>query len=401
MDNKYNYVVLNTKHQKIKNSGYASSKEELKAFLASSNLKLIKCRKVKNYTNLMNSKIKSIVISNFCENLVVMLKSGVSLVNALKAFNENYHHYLLNYIIKKIIRNLQAGMSFSTSLETFKQYFPSLFIMMIKTGEESNKLIDVLVYLKSYYYKEHLLKQKVKSALIYPCLLLGITILIVGVLFFFIIPKFKEIFINLNLQEMPKITVIVFNISNFFQKNAIFVLVGILICYLVIKMISRAKGNYTLDYLKTKSLIYGKIQKWLITSKFTRSLAMMYGSGIPLFTALSKTISLIDNKYLRKKLEVVNTRVYQGQNLSSALTTVGYFPVLMIEMIKIGEESNNLDNVLKSTADYYDNEADNKTAKLTKIIEPTIIVLMALIVTLVVIAVFLPLFKIMNEMVEV
>ena len=401
MDNKYIYVALNNQNKKIKSSGYARNKNELKEVLARSNFKLLKCRQTANYLNLMGGKIKSMVLSTFCENLVVMLKSGVTLINSLKSFNENYHHYVLNNIIKKVIRKLQVGVSFSTSINEYNRYFPSLFIMMIKTGEESNNLIDVLVYLKEYYYKEHLLKQKVKSALIYPCLLLGITVLIIGVLFFFIIPKFKEIFVNLNLQEMPKITVIVFNISSFFQKNALFVILGILLFYLVIKVLSHSNKTHLWDYLKSKSLIYGKMEKWMITSKFTRTIAMMYGSGIPIFSALAKAINMIDNKYLRKKLEIVNSRVYQGQNLSSALSEVNYFPVMMIEMIKIGEESNNLINVLKSTANYYDNEADNRTSKLTKVIEPIIIVIMALIVTLVVIAVFLPLFKIMNEMVEV
>lgn len=128
---------------------------------------------------------------------------------------------------------------------------------------------------------------------------------------------------------------------------------------------------------------------------------MMYISGIPLFIALDKTINLISNRFIKKKLTKAASRVYQGQNIASALSSLEYFPTMMVEMLKIGEESNNLGSVLSRMSEYYDLEAENRIGKLAKSIEPLIIVLMAVVVSLVVLAVFLPMFKIMNEMVGI
>lgn len=346
-------------------------------------------------------RIKNIVLCNFCDNISIMLKSGVSLVDALATFNENYHCKLLNIIVEKIIKELKNGVSFSVTIQKYQKYFPNLFIMMIKTGEESGQIVETLDYLKKYYYSEYQLGQKVKNALVYPTMLLGISAVIVIILLYYIIPRFTTIFENFNLQEIPKITKIIFGISAFLRKNILIVVLTICIIFLIIKALGKLGKNITIDYLKTKTFIYGKIQKWLITSRFTRSLSILYTSGVPLFSALEKAVEIIDNRYIRKKLELVNARVYQGQKLSSAISETRYFPRMMIEMIKIGEQSNNLDDVLKSTADYYDSEASSKTAKLTKIIEPTMIVILAVLITLVVIAVFLPLLKLMNEMVDI
>lgn len=368
---------------------------------------MTKCEKIKKIPSnksirgLTNQKIKSIVLSNFIENIEVMLKSGVSLLNALKTFNESYHHYLLNKIIKKVINDIQMGMSFSSSIEKYKDYFPDLFIMMIKTAEETGNLISTLTYLKNYYYKDHQIKQKIKGALIYPIMLLVIMTIIVLALMFFIVPKFEEVFEGLNIDEIPKLTSVIFSVSSFVRNHFLIIVLGILIIYLILKVINRYKSHTLFDFLKVKLIIINKIENISITSKFTRSLSMMYLSGIPLFVALEKTINLINNRYVKKKLMKVATRVYQGQNISGALSDINYFPSMMIEMLKIGEESNNLGNVLSRMSDYYDLEAENRIGKVAKSVEPLIIVVMAVVVSLVVLAVFLPMFKIMNEMVGI
>lgn len=355
----------------------------------------------KNFFNLTDNKIKGIVISNFSENMEVMLKSGVSLLNALKAFNENYKNRMLNKIIKKVINNIQMGISFSESLEQFSKYFPNLFITMIKSAEASGTLISTFSYLKNYYYKDHQIKEKMKGALVYPILLLILMTIIVLALMFFIIPKFEDVFDNLNIDEIPPLTMIIFNISRFVRNHFIILILIILLIYLCIKIINKFRSHLFIDYLKTKILIYKDVEKLSITSMFTRSLSMMYLSGIPLFIALDKTINLINNRFIKKKLTKAASRVYQGQNIASALSSLEYFPTMMVEMLKIGEESNNLGSVLSRMSEYYDLEAENRIGKLAKSIEPLIIVLMAVVVSLVVLAVFLPMFKIMNEMVGI
>lgn len=355
----------------------------------------------KKFFNLTDNKIKGIVISNFSENMEVMLKSGVSLLNALKAFNENYKNRMLNKIIKKVINNIQMGISFSESLEQFSKYFPNLFITMIKSAEDSGTLISTFSYLKNYYYKDHQIKEKMKGALVYPILLLILMTIIILALMFFIIPKFEDVFDNLNIDEIPPLTMIIFNVSRFVRNHFIILILIILLIYLCIKIINKFRSHLFIDYLKTKLLIYKDVEKLSITSMFTRSLSMMYLSGIPLFIALDKTINLINNRFIKKKLTKAASRVYQGQNIASALSSLEYFPTMMVEMLKIGEESNNLGSVLSRMSEYYDLEAENRIGKLAKSIEPLIIVLMAVVVSLVVLAVFLPMFKIMNEMVGI
>lgn len=362
--------------------------------------KVCQNKKVKAFSfKFNNQKIKSIVLSNFSENMEVMLNSGVSLPNALKTFNENYRNYQLNIIIKKVINDIKMGLSLSSSLDKFSRYFPNLFLTMIKTAEVSGNLVNTFAYLKNYYYKDYHIKQKMKSALIYPAVLLIVMIIIVLALMFFIIPKFEEVFKSLNVDEVPQITKVIFKISWLVRNHFIEIVLIILGFYLLIKLLNRFKSHLFIDYLKTKILFFKNIEKISITSMFTRALSMMYLSGIPLFVALEKAIELVGNRYIKKKLKKASIRVYQGQNIAGAIEEIDYFPTMMIEMLKIGEESNNLGNILKRMSEYYDLEAENRVNKVAKSIEPAIIILMAAVVCLVVLAVFLPMFKIMDEMV--
>lgn len=399
--NKYKYKIKTPSGEIIKDIMYANSYDDLEKLINSTGSILLSVRKHKKPKDILVKKIKSDKLAVFSDKISIMLKSGLSLINSINVIYENTNDKKFKFILLEISKELQKGISFSNCLNKFNDYFPNLFIMMIKVSELSGNLSEVMEYLSKYYMKDYQIKQKVRSSMVYPIILFIVTIIVFFALVFFVIPQFENNFINLSSSDIPKITKIVFSTSSFIRRNIIWILLCILLMILTISILSNMKNNYIKDYLKLKVPIFGKINSWVITSKFTRSLSMMYGSGIDLSTALEETIKIIDNVYLKKKLDNVLDNILKGKSISRSLSEINFFPSMMIEMLSIGENTNKLGSVLKSLSDYYNNESDNMIGKLTQFLEPFIIIFVASIISIVVIAIFMPMFGMMDSIMEV
>lgn len=398
---KYVYKIKTPTGEVIKDIMYASSYDDLNKLISSTGSTLISCRKYKKKKEILVKKIRSDTLALFCQKISIMLASGITLIESIKIINDNITDKKLKFILNEVVKDLQMGSSFYSAVEKYDEYFPRLFKMMIKVSEISGKTSEIMDYLSNFYMKEYRIKQKVRSSMIYPIILFIVSIIVFLALIFLVIPQFENTFVNLSSSKIPKVTTVVFNTARFIRVNFIYILLVILFLVLVISILINLKNSYIKDYLKLKIPIFGKINSYVITSTFTRSIAMMYLGGISLSSAFEETIKIIDNLYLKKKLESVLNNILKGKSLALSLKEIKFFPVMMIEMLSIGENSNKLSHVLKQLSDYYDNESDTAISKMTQFIEPFIIIFVALIISIVILAIFMPMFGMMDSIMEV
>jgi type IV pilus assembly protein PilC len=302
---------------------------------------------------------------------------------------------------------VQSGSTFSEALAQHPKIFNKLYVNMVKAGELGGVLEVVLVRLAEYQEKAHKLKNKIVSAMVYPVIVMFIAVAILVFLMLFIVPKFKSMFAELGKDaELPMISQIVFGTSEFFLTAAIkpipnivwvFILFGIIAFFF--NMWGKTKGGRrNIDSLKLKLPIFGDIQRKSAIARFSRTLGTLVTSGVPILQALNITRDTAGNVVVSDAIEKVHEAVKEGESIVTPLQASHVFPSMVISMVDVGEETGQLPEMLLKVADVYDDEVDNAVTALTSILEPIMIVVLALVVGAVVFALFLPLIKIISEM---
>lgn len=375
--------------------------DDLRILLKNRGLELIKYKEIRPKRKLFYRKLSLIELSNFSNKLSLLLKTGLSLDKSLFVIKTTIKNNELKDSIDVMIEKLNLGISFSTILREYDYLFPELFISLIKVSEKVGRLGETLDYLSLYYHKEYKLKQKLNSSMVYPMILGCMTVIIFFVLILFVIPKFESIFYSMNIQEIPLITQYIFKISKFVKKYYIYLIMGILIFYIIIRLVLMKKNSMLKDWLKVNFPIIKKINMIIIVSRFARSMSLLYSNGVPIFQAYNDSVKIINNKYLKKKMHIASEHMKRGVSITNSLRKVRIFPNLMVELLDIGEQTNSLSEILNKISDHYEHETDSLLTKITQLIEPLIIVLIALVICIVVISIFLPMFGIMNQITEV
>lgn len=398
---KYKYKIKTSSGDIVKDIMYAENIDELNRLISSTGSTLISYKKYTPKKEIFVRKIKSEKLGILCQQLSIMMRSGLSIVKSISTILDSISDAYLKKVLLEIVKDLQMGVNFSSCLEKYSDYFPNLFIMMIRVAEISGNMIEVLEYLRKYYMNEHTLKQKVVSSMIYPIILFSVTIIIFFALMLFIIPQFETTFLNISSSDMPFITKIIFGLSHFFRNYLLIILLVILVLVLILLFFINKKNSKFKDWLKLKTPIIGKINKWVITSRFIRSLSMMYHNGISLTDAFVESSKIINNKCLKDKMDNVINNIMKGRSIALSLREIKFFPTMFVEMIAIGENTNHIGEVFKVLADYYDSESDASISKITSFLEPVIIIIIAIIVSLVIIAIFIPMFSMMDSVMEV
>lgn len=398
---KVHFKGIKADKSKFQSKIEVNSIDDFKQIMNNANIKVLNYRIVKNKPKRTFKKLSKLELSNFSDKLSLLLKSGLSLDKSLLIVKQTIKNKQLMKVIDQIIYRLNLGNSFSSALDEYNYLFPDIFIAMIKGAEKVGNLQEVMAYLAIYYQKEHKLHQKMSTALIYPSILCSISILIFVMLVLFVIPKFEDILYSMNLTDIPKLTIYIFKFAKFFKDNLLYIILLICIMYLIIKIYSKNKKNRLIDYLKIKIPILGRINQTIFLSQFSRNLVLLYSNGLSLFESLKETTTLINNKYLKNKTCMSLDSVLKGSSLSTSLNNTKVFPHLLIEMIEVGEQTNNLKTILHNLSKYYEEETDLILLKATQIIEPLIIIIMAIVVCIVIVSVFVPMFGVMDGFIEV
>ncbi|MBI9014341.1 MAG: type II secretion system F family protein [Clostridiales bacterium] len=342
------------------------------------------------------TKVHSKDLSIFCRKLHAMVESGLPIVTAVDILREQTVHRRIKIALNKMFEDLQKGFTFSEALGLQRDVFPENMIFLIEAGETSGSIDAILDRLAVDFDKDAKIRSKIKSALIYPILLIFMTIALVTFMIIFILPKFMIMFDRSDV-DLPAMTQGIVNISESLKNYWYIYLLGILGIYVLVKVLKKApEFRKYIDRLKLELPGLRKYNQLLITTRFTRTLSTMLYSGVPLLNSLENISRAVGNVVVAEKIMEVTRDVRRGSDLATPIKRMDFFPRMVDSMINIGEESGTLDDILLKTTSYFDDELETYIKKMTTLFEPLMIVVMGVVVGTIVIAMVLPMFEIMN-----
>ncbi len=351
----------------------------------------------------LDSKVKMQDVSVFCRQFSTMLDAGVPLVKALDILAKQVSDKKFALIIQDMKKKVEEGESLSNTMQLFPNVFNPLFVGLIRAGEVGGVLDKVLASLSEFLEKEIHLRRKVKSSMTYPMIVLSASIGVVIFLVSYVVPKFVELFDNMNMEhsQFPKTTQFIINLSDIINNHWVSIIISLFgLAIIYNKWKKTRSGKSTLDYLKLKLPVFGNLTLKVILARYSRTLSTLLGAGVPILQAMETVAGTVNNTHLSKTILDSRKRIMSGESLSSTIEDSEYFPPILVHMILVGEESGSLDFMLKKVADFYDDEVDTALASLTSALEPILILFLAFIVGFIVIAMFTPSLQVMNGLSE-
>lgn len=342
-------------------------------------------------TNYKKLSIKDIAI--FCRQFSFIISSGINILRAIEIVKEQSESSKMKKILSEVFNDLQKGKNFSEALKKHDD-MPPMLVNMVEVGEVSGTLDKIMERMADYYDKEYKFSKKVGQAMTYPMVVSIFAIAVVILLVVKVLPTFTGMLDSLGVKDLPLPTKIILWISNTLRTQGIFILIMLLMLYIIFKFILRKEGvAQYIDSFKLNAPIFGKLNKKIITARFARTFGTLVGSGVSLIESIEISANVVGNKVIAASLRSSSEEIKKGTSLGETLEVRNIFPIMLTQMIKIGEESGTLDSILEKTAEFYDNEVDNVTAQLSALIEPLIIIVLAVVVGFIVLSIILPIFS--------
>lgn len=343
-------------------------------------------------------KIKPKILMIFTRQLATLIDSGLPLLRSLNVLAKQERDSVLKNTINKIADGVQSGNTFSDALALHPRIFNDLYVNMVKAGEVGGVLELVLTRLAEFQEKAAKIKNKVVAAMVYPVIVMTMAVAIMGFLLVFIVPKFEAIFHDmLGNKPLPVITTFVINVSKLVQNHWL-VIIGLVVAMVAgYKFVNRTTpGRYLVDRVKMHLPLFGDLNRKTAISRFSRTLGTLVTSGVPILQALNITRETAGNMVIARAISQVHDSVKEGESIVQPLEASRAFPPMVVSMIDVGEETGKLPEMLLKIADVYDDEVDNAVAALTSMLEPIMIVFLAVIVGTIVLALFTPLISIIS-----
>lgn len=340
-----------------------------------------------------SANITSMDLVVFCRQLATLIDAGISLVAGLNILHEQVSHAQFKKIILCVKNDIEAGNSLHASFAKYPHVFPTIFINMIRAGEISGSLNEILDRAAMYFERMENLKRKIKSALMYPALVISMAFLILLFLMLKVVPTFKGIFLSLG-GELPLPTKILLAVSDMSVKFVPFLILFFIVFSIMFqKYIHTEKGSIRLDEVKLKLPLFGEIVSKMAISKFSRTLATLVRSGVPILQSFEIAGKASGNKVIELATEQIRGNMRAGENISEPMEKTGKFPPFVVRMIAVGEQTAELEKMLSKISEYYDNEVDESLSGLTSMIEPLVICFLGITIGFIVSSLFLPIFK--------
>lgn len=342
-------------------------------------------------------KIKPLDIAFFSRQMATMMKAGVPLLQSFDIIAEGAENPNMRALVGSLKQEVSAGNSFATALRQKPEYFDDLFCNLVDAGEQAGALESLLDRIASYKEKTEKLKAKIKKAMTYPIAVLIVAIIVSGILLIKVVPQFQSVFAGFG-AELPAFTLMVIGLSDIVQKWWLAIVglffVGVFLFKRAYKQSEKFRDN--IDRFLLKVPIIGPLIFKSSVARYARTLATTFAAGVPLVEALDSVAGATGNVVFRDAVNKVKQDVSTGMQLNFSMRSTGVFPSLAIQMTAIGEESGALDNMLDKVATYYEDEVDNMVDNLTSLMEPMIMAVLGVIVGGLVIAMYLPIFKLGN-----
>lgn len=341
----------------------------------------------------MQPKVKESDVIIFSRQFSTMIDAGLPIIQCLDILHSQQENPTFKRTIKEIKDSVETGETFAEALGRYPTQFDSLYVNMIAAGEAGGILDVILQRLSSYMEKAAKLKSQVKGAMTYPAITLAVAVIVVAVILVFVIPVFQEMFSGMG-QALPTPTLAVIAISEFVKSKILLIIGGFFLFSFAFKRFYRTeKGQALVDRTVLRLPIFGILLRKVAVAKFTRTMGTMLTSGVSILDALDIVAKTSGNKTVERSIYDVRAGISEGRTMSDPLSESGVFPTMVCSMIAVGESTGALDTMLEKIADFYDQEVDQAVENLTSAIEPVMMVFMGVVIGGLVVAMYLPIFK--------
>ena len=396
----YQYKAINKTGESIQGRYSAKDRTEILQMLRNNQYHPVIVKEVVEGTDLgkmaLFNKVKTKDIAIFARQFYAMLNAGVTIIQCLDILRQQTESKPFKAVIEQIYESVQKGANLSEALKNHKNVFPEIFIHMVEAGELSGTLDSIMDRMAVHFEKETKIQNKVKAAMIYPLILSIVAVSVVIFLLVVVMPTFIGMFEGSGVP-LPGPTRLLMGMSSGIQNYWYILLSGLfLIIYVTNRYIKTDVGRMAIDRLKLRIPIVKTTIVKVATSRFTRTLSTLLASGISLLPAMDIVAKVVDNRVIGDGILAVKEELRKGFDLAGPIHRLGIFPPMVDSMIRIGEESGSLDEVLRRTADFYDEEVEVAIQKMTSMLEPLMIVVMAAIIGFIVVAMMLPMFDMVN-----
>ena len=399
----YKYVAVNLQKQKFKGKFIAEDEKDLAVQLAKQNLYLVTASEYKGGTpsaffTLGTGKVKMSELTTFCRQFAIMITSGIQILDCLDILkNQSFSSYFKS-ILNVITEDVRGGDMLSAALDKHKKVFPDFFVSMVHVGEASGKLEFVFESLANYYESDAATRRKVKSALSYPLMLMGMTVAITILMLSYVVPTFKDVLSKLEVE--PKgFTAAVYGLSDFMLEywRVLLILVVVIVGGLFLFLRSNT-GKRAFDVFKIKCPVVGKVTIELITARFARAFSILLSSGMDLASALDSTAMILGNSYVKERFIAASEEVRHGVTITNAFRKYRLFPEMMTQMLAVAEKTNSMEGVLARSCRFFDGQVEATLSSVTNKIQPIILCIMGLVIGSLFLAVYAPMLDIMNTL---
>lgn len=393
-DNKVFVYKAKSKGEVVKGEIMAADASIAKILLKKQGIEPISIKAKNQAGSSAGGRVNAQDISLLSRQLATMQSSGISLIQALNVIIDGAEKKSFRQLVYGLKEEVEAGKSFSTALKKYPLYFDELFCSLVSAGEQAGALDTMLARVATYKEKTETLKKKIKKAMYYPLAILVIALIVSVLLLVKVVPTFKNLFDGFG-AKLPDFTLMVLHLSNLVQQHGIkmAIIIGFMI-YAFLRSFKRNKAfRQICERLMLKLPIIGQILHQASIAKFTRTLATTFAAGVPLNEALASVAKASGNIVYEEAILSIKETVSSGQNLQFAMQKTAIFPIMVIQMVAIGEEAGSLEQMLDKVASIYEEEVNNKVDGLTTLLEPMIMAILGVLVGGLVIAMYLPIFK--------
>ncbi len=392
----YEYVAKDQAGKTFKGNLEAQDKQAAMGKLHSDNLIIISVSEAAAASSKLRfgmGRVKLDDLVVFSRQLATMVDAGIPILGSLDILAQQSENKALKEVLIKVRNDVEIGFSLSNAFIKHPKVFSALYISMVKAGESSGMLDEILDRLATYLEKTSALHKKIKSALVYPAVVTSMALAITILLLYKVIPVFKDIFFGFG-AELPLPTLVLIGISDVFRQYfPVFAIAVVIAGFILKRYIDTKKGRYQFDKFLLRLPVFGMLFTKVAVSKFTRTLSTLVKSGVPILSSLEVVGKTCGNSVFEAAIEKVRLGVREGEAIALPLEKDRVFPPMVVKMISVGEQTGELEKMLSKVADFYDEQVDSTVSGLTSLIEPLIIAFLGIMIGGIVICMFLPIFK--------
>jgi type IV pilus assembly protein PilC len=397
----YRYVAYDSAGHRISRTVAASSGEQVKRMLWDQGLHIVDIRASVRlpaleelFPTLITVRRSEVIL--FTRQLATFVRVGMPMLEGMAVLRDQSTSGQMRRALDEMIGDLGTGVSLSTAMARHPRIFDSLYVDMIRSAEVSGNLDDVLRQLAAYMSREEAAKRKVRGAMIYPAVVIGLAVVVISVLVGFVLPAFARLFADFR-ADMPLPTLILFSIGTFCREHLLEIFVGLAVVVTALVLYGRSRrGRETVDVVLLRLPMLGKIIRYSIIERYLRTLATLARAGVPITKMIDTAMTSVSNSVFRNGLLGVRDDMLSGDGFATPLERVDLFPRLVIQMIKVGEETGTLDANLEEAAEHYAEEVDYRLKRMIALIEPALVIVVGAMVAFIAISVIAPMYALVH-----